>query len=68
MDTPRELIDRLGCDAMAARLGVKRGNVSNYRIEDKLPAAWYAALCDMAGQDLPKTMFSFKGFDKAAAE
>ena len=61
MKTPREILDALGRDRIVERLGVDKRRVNRAAYEEKLPALWYAALSDMAGQDLPREAFSFKG-------
>lgn len=61
MDTPKDIIDRLGADTIARRLSLATGRVHRARYEPTLPASWYVALCAMAGEDLPKRAFSFKG-------
>ena len=68
MKTPRQIIDSLGCEAIAARLGISASRIKRARFEDQMPAQWYLALCDMTGEALPESLFSFKGLDKAAAE
>lgn len=61
MNTPAAIIDALGVQQIAARLDVAPKRVSRARYDDTLPAAWYVALSDMAGVDLPKAAFRFKG-------
>ena len=61
METPRAIIEALGREAIATRLDVTEHRVRRALIEDRLPASWYVALSDMAGGDLPKHLFSFKG-------
>lgn len=65
MKTPREIIETIGRDAIAERIGAAPRRVDRARTERALPASWYAALCDMAGQDLPRQLFTFKGLDVA---
>ena len=64
METPRSLIERLGRDAIAARLDIAPRRVSNAALDAQLPASWYVTLSDMAGADLPRDMFTFKGMTK----
>ena len=59
-DTPRELIAALGEDAVAAALGLSVLRVRRAGFEPHLPASWYAALCDLAGRELPRAAFAFK--------
>ena len=68
MKTPREIIEALGVDAVAARLDVSRLRVLRARLDPELPASWYVALSDMHGYDLPRDVFSFKGVEQTAAE
>ena len=63
MKTPRDIIETLGRDAIVKALGVAPRRVDRARTEDALPASWYAALCDLAGQDLPRHLFTFKGMN-----
>jgi hypothetical protein len=56
-----DLIDSLGRDAIATRVGAKPRRVDRVRNEEQIPAQWYAALCDMAGKTLPVEWFTFKG-------
>lgn len=65
METPREILDSLGREAIAARLGVDRRRVMRAAYEDRLPAVWYATLCEMAGRDLPRDVFNFKRAESA---
>ena len=64
MKTPREIIDALGREQIIERLGVDRRRVNRAAYDKKLPALWYAALSEMAGRDLPRDAFSFKGMAK----
>lgn len=62
MMTASEIVERAGgVDAVAFRVGTSPANVRNQRNKPTLPASWYAALCDMTGQDLPRHLFTFKG-------
>lgn len=61
MQTPRQIVDDLGCDAIAERLRLSVEYVERVRRSAKLPSSWYFALSDMAGCDLPHSAFSFKG-------
>ena len=61
MKTHREIIETLGREAIAAKLGVALRRVDRARTEDALPASWYAGLCELAGHDLPRNLFTFKG-------
>ena len=67
MKTPREILDGIGRDRIVETLGVDKRRVNRAAYDDQLPALWYAALCDLAGQDLPRELFSFKGYDRGAA-
>ena len=59
--TYSEIIDRLGVAAIASRVGVTSDAVKIRRTQGSLPASWYHALCDMAGETLPISQFTFKG-------
>lgn len=65
MNTPREIIDTLGREAIAAQLGVALRRVDRARTEDRLPASWYDGLREMAGRDLPPASFTFKRAESA---
>ena len=59
MIKPADIIDSLGQDAIAERLGVAPSRVRRVRHEPLIPAAWYAGLSEMAGHDLPREVFAF---------
>ena len=61
--TPHQIIERLGAAAIAERVCVSADAVYQRKAKGVLPAAWYPALCDMAGETLPLSAFSFKGLD-----
>ena len=63
MENTRQIIDTLGHDAIAAKLGVALRRVYRVRTEERIAASWYGGLCEMAGHDLPRRLFSFKGID-----
>lgn len=65
MKTARDIVDTLGAEAISARVGVKTSAVRNARVANKLPALWYVALCNMAGEQLPHQAFTFKGIEAA---
>ena len=67
MNKPAEIIDSLGIDAIAARLGVAPSRVLRVRHEQLIPASWYAGLSDLAGGDLPREAFTFAGIERAAS-
>lgn len=67
MKTARDIVDTLGAEAISARVGVKRQAVYNARTANKLPALWYVALNQMAGEQLPHEAFTFKAVDNAGA-
>ena len=60
LDTPRTILDALGHEAVAQRLGVAIRRVRRAYDEPQLPALWYGTLREMAGRDLPLCMFTFK--------
>lgn len=68
METHRQIIETLGRDAIAAKLGVALRRVDRARTEKALPASWFAGLCELAGHDLPRHLFSFKRADKDDAD
>jgi hypothetical protein len=61
MKNTRDIIDNMGREAIAKKLGVALRRVDRARTEERIPASWYAGLCDLAGQDLPRHLFTFKG-------
>lgn len=66
-DQVRRIVETLGREQIAARMGVSRHAVNVRVAHGKLPASWYIALRQMAteaGIDAPVTLFSFKGLDK----
>ena len=63
MTNASDIIDALGQDAICQRMDIKADAVAKARKAGKLPSAWYAALCELAGQDLPRHVFTFKGID-----
>ena len=64
MNTPRKIIEGQGVEEVAAALGVDRARVMRARLDDKLPASWFARLSAMYGMDLDRSLFSFKGMDQ----
>jgi hypothetical protein len=64
MNTPDTILDSLTEEAICARLGITRDAIAKARKAGKLPAFWWAALCEMAGHDLPRECFTFKAFPK----
>jgi hypothetical protein len=58
--TPREILNTLGRERVAAALGVTVLRVDRATNERRLPASWYDVLCELAGYDLPRTIFTFK--------
>ena len=63
MKTTKEIIESIGRDAIASKLEVAPRRVDRARTEERFAASWYAGLCDLAGQDLPRHLFTFKGVD-----
>lgn len=63
MTNASDIIDALTVEAICERMGIKAGAVDKARKAGKLPSAWYAAACEMAGHDLPRHLFTFKGLD-----
>lgn len=64
MNTPYEIIETLGKDAVMAAVGVKESAVFNACKRGELPASWYAALDILANANehiLPRSAFAFKG-------
>ena len=61
MKNARDVIDNIGRDAIAQKLGVALRRVDRARTEERIPASWYAGLCELVGQDLPRHFFTFKG-------
>ena len=64
METPKDIIDTIGREQVIARLGVDKRRVDRAALQSELPALWYAALEEMAGEPLDRSLFSFKGMDK----
>ena len=62
MNTAHDIIERAGREAVMERFGVKMRVIQHHLANGRLPAEWYAGLCDMTGQvSLPLTLFNFKG-------
>lgn len=64
----RQYIDALGRDALQKRLGLKwRSAITEGMRRDRLPASWFAAMCDLAkeqGMPAPeREWFAFKMAD-----
>lgn len=58
------IIDALGSDKIAAKLGVSHHAVRYAKTDGMFPAAWFAAisaLCEEAQIDLPMELFNWKG-------
>ena len=64
METPKDIIDTIGREQVIARLGVDKRRVDRAALQGELPALWYAALEEMVGVPLDRSLFSFKGMDK----
>lgn len=61
----KQIIQRAGgFGAVACRFDVSLANVRNQANAGRLPAAWYFALVEMIGEDLPRHLFSFKGLSQ----
>lgn len=59
----RCLIDEIGRGALAQAVGVKLTTVSAAYVKNKLPAAWYLVVCQLAkqkGKKVSDGWFSFK--------
>ena len=60
MDSTRQLLDTLGRRDVATALGVSYFRVERATRAKRLPASWFDALEKMAGQPLPRHLFTFK--------
>lgn len=70
METSRELIESIGVERVAQALLDAGGpetfeaameRAKRLRFEPKLPAIWYVVFCDLAGRELPWSLFHAKG-------
>jgi hypothetical protein len=62
MQTAHDIIAAAGGrQAVAIAVKVSPENVTNLASAGKLPAAWFDALERLAGQTLPRHLFTFKG-------
>lgn len=62
MKTAHDIIERAGREAVMERFKVKTRVIQHHLANGRLPAEWYAGLCDMTGQvSLPLSLFNFKG-------
>jgi hypothetical protein len=64
MKTAHDIIDRATRQAVMDRFGVKPRVIQHHLANGKLPAEWYAGLCELAGHDLPRYLFTFKGMER----
>ena len=61
METASDIISAAGRDRLKATFGVKDRVLQIYAATNMLPAAWFDALENMTGQQLPRHLFTFKG-------
>ena len=61
MENTADLLAKIGHDKAATALGVAVTRIKRATFEDRLPAAWYDALERLAGEPLPRALFTFKG-------
>lgn len=61
MKTASDIIETIGRDAILRTFGVKPRVLRHYGTTGQLPASWFDALERMAGRELPRHLFSFKG-------
>ena len=62
MQTAHDIIAAAGGrQAVASAVNVSPENVTNLAGAGKLPAAWFAALERLTGEQLPRHLFTFKG-------
>ena len=65
MKTAHDIIERAGREAVMERFNVKMRVIQHHLANERLPAEWYAGLCDMTGQvSLPLSLFNFKGMEQ----
>lgn len=67
-----QIINTLGRHAIAERVGVTIQAVDAARRSNRLPAAWYVCIKQMAAEQetplsVPDDAFAFKGTDQASA-
>ena len=67
MKTPREILDTIGRERVAQAIGVDMRRVNRAAYAVQLPALWYSAICEMAEQDLPHDLFTFKRAEQEKA-
>jgi hypothetical protein len=61
METASDIINAAGRDRLKVKFGVKDRVLQIYAATNMLPAAWFDALENMTGQQLPRHLFTFKG-------
>lgn len=61
MKTASDIIATVGRDKIKAEFGVKDRVLQVYAATGILPAAWFDAMERLAGETLPRRLFSFKG-------
>ena len=63
--TPEHIIDSIGAERIAEALHtVTLRRVKRVRTMDRIPASWYDGLERLAGHELPREVFTFKGLDR----
>ena len=61
MKTAHDIVAKVGRDAIKDRFGVKDRVIRHHVERNKLPAEWFAAICEMMKRkDLPRHLFTFR--------
>lgn len=61
METASQIIETIGRDRVMAAVGVQDGAVRKAIKDGVMPASWFDKMEQLAGQSLPRNVFSFKG-------
>lgn len=61
MTHPSDILHSIGLDRASAALGVSMARIERATRDAKLPASWLDTLERLAGHELPRELFSFKG-------
>jgi len=61
METASDIIAAVGRDRIKAEFNLQDRVLQHYAAKGTLPASWFDTLERLAGQPLPRRLFSFKG-------
>ena len=61
MENASEIIDLIGAERLRLALDVTATRIRQARQTDRLPASWFDTCEKLAGQQMPRHLFAFKG-------